>query len=161
MKKNLLYVILFFALCGIFLDTYLTHTHFKYRQDTSFKSSTCAWMSGESDPCKQVNTSDYSEFRGIPVAIFGIAFFSWLFLLTLFCILSPSMQKPLLSISLLSSGFNLFGYAYLTYAELFIIHHICPLCVTSATLMTVVFILTLLHFRSLKSLPSSSLHPAP
>ncbi len=151
MKKNLLYVILFFALCGIFLDTYLTHTHFKYRQDTSFKSSTCAWMSGGNDPCKQVNTSEYSEFRGIPVAIFGIAFFLWIFLLTLFCILSPSMQKPLLSISLLSSGFNLLGYAYLTYAELFVIHHICPLCVTSAALMAVTFLLTFIALKQVKA----------
>lgn len=148
MKKTLLYAVLFFTLCGVVLDSYLVHVHFKYREDTSFKSSTCAWMSGGNDPCKQVNTSEYSEFMGIPVAIFGIAFFSWIFLLTAFALRNALLQKFLLGISLLSSGFNLLGYAYLTYAELFKIHHICPLCVTSASIMFIVFILTLLQYRT-------------
>lgn len=151
MKKTLLYAVLFFTLCGMMLDSYLVYTHTMYRKDEKFKSSTCAWISeGKDDPCKQVNTSKYSEFMGIPVAVFGTAFFMWIFILTLFCILSPSMQKPLLSISLLSSGFNLLGYLYFTYAELFVIHHICPLCVTSAALMAVTFLLTFIALKQVK-----------
>lgn len=149
-KKILLYAVLFFALCGMILDSYLVYTHAMYRKDEKFKSDTCAWISqGKDDPCKQVNTSKYSEFMGIPVAVFGTAFFAWIFLLTFFSLFKAELQRFLLGISLLSSGMNVLGYVFLTFKSVTELHHLCPLCVTSGTLMTFVFLLTALYCRTL------------
>ncbi len=160
-KKSVLYAVLFFCLCGVILDSYLVYTHIMYRKNEKFKSTTCAWISGEDDPCKQVNTSKYSEFMGIPVAVFGTAFFAWIFLLTFFSLFKAELQRFLLGISLLSSGMNVLGYAFLTFKSVTELHHLCPLCITSAAIMTIVFLLTLIHLRLQKSFSSSSPHPAP
>lgn len=150
-KKTLLCLILFVCICGIALDSYLVYTHIMYRKNEKFKSGTCAWMApeGKDDPCKQVNTSKYSEFMGIPVAVFGTAFFAWIFLLTFFSLFKAELQKFLLGVSLLSSGINILGYAFLTFKSVTELHHLCPLCITSATVMTFVFLLTVLYIRSL------------
>ena len=89
--------------------------------------------------CKTVQESSYSELAGIPVAILGLAAYVGL----LAAALIPGQLGRALGLftALISFGFS----AWLTYAELFIIDAICAWCVTSAILVTLALILTILR----------------
>jgi uncharacterized membrane protein len=91
--------------------------------------------------CHDVNFSPYSEIYGIPVSIFGISAF-----LAIVCILSLEVRLKIAKENgpLAIFGISLGGLAftiYLTYLEIYVIHAICPFCVASAILITLIFIL--------------------
>jgi uncharacterized membrane protein len=89
--------------------------------------------------CDVVNSSQWSELWGIPLAIYGIIGYSILLFLAVFGnrikILSPYNELLLFATSLAGFLFSL----YLTYLELFVIKAICQWCVLSALMMTVIF----------------------
>jgi uncharacterized membrane protein len=95
--------------------------------------------------CHDVNFSSYSEIYGIPVSVFGMAAF-----LAILCILflegrlKIAKENGPLAIFGISLGGVLFT-AYLTYLELYVIHAICPFCVASAILITLIFILSVIR----------------
>jgi uncharacterized membrane protein len=90
--------------------------------------------------CEAVNTSRFSELLGVPVALLGalayaaqIAFcgaIRW----NRYALLA---RRGLFIIAVIGVVFS----AYLTYLELFVIHAICPWCVTSAILLIAITIL--------------------
>jgi uncharacterized membrane protein len=91
--------------------------------------------------CHNVNFSPYSEIYGIPVSLFGISAF-----VAILCILSLEVRLKIAKENgpLAIFGISLGGLAftiYLTYLEIYIIHAICPFCVASAILITLIFIL--------------------
>ena len=95
--------------------------------------------------CHDVNFSPFSEIYGIPVSVFGISAF-----LAILCILV--LEKRLKIVEkygpLVIFGICLGGVvftAYLTYLEVYIIHAICPFCVASAVLITLLFILAIIR----------------
>lgn len=98
--------------------------------------------------CATVNASRYSEIYKIPVSLLGI--------IAYLAILGIHTLEPRLRIfkengRLLVFGISMVGVffsAYLTYVELYILHAICPFCVISAVLITIVFILAI--FRLVK-----------
>jgi uncharacterized membrane protein len=80
--------------------------------------------------CEDVAASQYSEFMGIPVALFGVGFS--VVLVGLSAIWWRTEDRRAL---LGAYGFGLLGcfvVAGLTYLELFVIHAICVYCVTYA-----------------------------
>lgn len=89
--------------------------------------------------CKTVQESDYSELAGIPVAVLGLVAYVAL----LAAALIPGQLGRALGLftALVSFGFS----AWLTFAELFIIDAICTWCVTSAILVTLALVLTILR----------------
>ncbi len=95
--------------------------------------------------CHDVNFSSYSEIYGIPVSVFGMAAF-----LAILCILflegrlKVAKEYGPLAIFGISLGGVIFT-AYLTYLELYVIHAICPFCVASAILITLIFILAIIR----------------
>ncbi len=97
--------------------------------------------------CETVNTSVYSEFMGIPIAVFGALGYA--------AILGVLLLEPRLGFfreyaRLLVFGMALAGTAYsayLTYIELAVLHKICPYCVVSAVVMTVIFILSIVRMK--------------
>ncbi len=97
--------------------------------------------------CETVNTSKYSQVAGIPIAIFGaLAYLALIFLFSFETRGSfLSANAPLIEFGLSFVGF-LYSL-YLTYLELFVIHAICPYCVTSALAMTAVFVISAVRVR--------------
>jgi uncharacterized membrane protein len=95
--------------------------------------------------CETVNTSVYSEIRGVPIALFGLA--AYLALVALFALETRLLvlqdYAPLAVFGLALTG-TLYS-AYLTYVELFVLHAVCPYCVTSALLITGIFILSVVR----------------
>lgn len=93
--------------------------------------------------CEVVQASSYARLMGIPVAVLGLA--SYLVVLGLL-VLRGRLSGQAAELALLAQFVILFvGVAFsawLTYVELFIIYAICPWCVTSAVIITLLFLVT-------------------
>lgn len=113
-----------------------------------------AWMKITNNPqmcivglgdCFTVNTSQYSEIAGIPVAVLGAAAYLCLFLI----LINENRTDFLQNNSVLFTfGITLTGTlfsAYLTYIELFVIKQICPFCVVSAITMFILLIISIIR----------------
>ena len=95
--------------------------------------------------CHDVNFSPYSVIYGIPVSVIGLsAFLAILCILVLEGRLKIAKENGPLAILGVSLGGVVFT-AYLTYLEIYVIHAICPFCVASAILITLLFILAILR----------------
>jgi uncharacterized membrane protein len=81
--------------------------------------------------CEKVQSSDYAELAGVPVALLGLLGYVGILGSTL---LLPDETGRLAAafLALVGFGFSM----YLTWAELFRIHAICQWCVASAAIMT-------------------------
>jgi uncharacterized membrane protein len=136
MKINTLrYGAIITALIGLAVSAYLAEAKLANKDVLCFE--------GMGD-CNIVNTSAYSMWRGIPVAVLGVI--GYVVILALIFIMNR--QKDQSSIIILAFfGVTTFGTLYslyLTYVELFIIHAVCPWCLTSAIAMFVLFIISIL-----------------
>jgi len=81
----------------------------------------------------------------VPVALLGLGAFLAILALLVFQTRLAVLQDyaPLAIFGLALTG-TLYS-AYLTYVELFVIHAICPYCVTSAVLITALLILAVIR----------------
>lgn len=126
-------VIAALALIGVFVALYLT----MYKM--GFIGHLACGMGG----CERVNTSKWAMFVGAPVAAWGLAFYVTTFVVALVGT-SPSWVHRR-EISYLLAAMSLVGVAFsawLTYLELFVIDAICKYCVTSAAIVTAIFIVS-------------------
>jgi hypothetical protein len=108
------------AVVGIGIAGYLTYVHYADLKPLCLASG----------GCETVQSSQYAKLAGIPVAAIGLAGYVLILASTW---IRGEMGK------LLGAGLGLVGFgfsAYLTYRELFTIDAICPWCVASAVLMT-------------------------
>lgn len=126
------------ALAGIFVALYL----FLY------KIGRIGNLSCSIGSCETVNLSRWSVFMGAPVAAWGVGFYVVMFGLSVASLQdryadSLGMSKVL---ALVSGGGLLFSL-WLTYLELFVIHAICQWCVTSAIIVTLIFIVSILDLK--------------
>jgi uncharacterized membrane protein len=119
------------ALAGIAISLYLTITWY----DDSIP--VCV---GGSGGCEKVQTSDYADWAGIPVALVGAIGYA-LILASLAVPGDPGRMAGVL-LGLVGIGFSL----YLTYLELFVIEAICQWCVASAVVMTVLIAVLIARF---------------
>jgi uncharacterized membrane protein len=124
------------ALFGLAISIYLTWVHYADVEPV---------CTGISD-CEKVQTSDYAELAGIPVAVLGIVGY-----LAILASLALRVEVTVL-LAYTAAGFS----AYLTWAELFEIEAICQWCVASAVasvaiavLATVLALRAPLHHRTL------------
>jgi uncharacterized membrane protein len=114
------------ALVGFGVAAYLTYVHYEDIKP----------VCGLGGDCQKVQTSQWSELGGLPVALIGLIGYA-LILASLFV---PGEPGRLAGAFLALIGFAF--SAYLTYRELFSIDAICPWCVVSACLMTLLAVLT-------------------
>jgi uncharacterized membrane protein len=117
---------------GIALAGYLTYIHYAGIKPLCGKNG---------GGCEIVQTSEYSKLAGVPVALIGLLGYVAIFA----SLLAPETENSRLAtvvLSVVGFGFS----AYLTYRELFSIHHICEWCVSSAVLVTVIMCLSIWRF---------------
>jgi uncharacterized membrane protein len=133
--KKLYWANLIAAVAGILISIYML----------IFKMFAIEAMCLGNGGCSTVNTSPYSEIYGVPVAVIG--FIGYLaILITLIMENYFSFFKE--NGPLLEFGMGLLGVvysAYLTYLELYVIHAICPFCVSSAIAITLCFVFALIR----------------
>ncbi|HMO00666.1 MAG TPA: vitamin K epoxide reductase family protein [Miltoncostaeaceae bacterium] len=128
------------AVLGIGVATYLTVVR------AEGDSPTCVIGGG----CHTVQSSEYSELAGIPVAWLGLAAYVGL----LVAAILPGQAGRALGLftAVVSFGFS----AWLTYAEIVLIDAICAWCVTSAILVTIALVITILRAASPSATPGGS-----
>ena len=125
------------AVLGLAISIYLTWVHYAGIEPV---------CSGISD-CERVQSSDYAELLGVPVALIGVVGYA-----TILASLRARVEMTAL-LSYLAVAFS----GYLTWAELFKIDAICQWCVASAlaslaiaVLATLLALRTPLHQRPLR-----------
>ncbi|HEY6042873.1 MAG TPA: vitamin K epoxide reductase family protein, partial [Anaerolineae bacterium] len=91
--------------------------------------------------CEAVNTSRFSEFLGIPVALLGGLSYIAIAGLAV-AILYEFYDRVARPALFFLAAVGLLFSAYLTYIELFVLHEICPWCVLSAILITLITVLS-------------------
>jgi uncharacterized membrane protein len=122
------------AVAGLAVAGYLTYVHYAHVE---------AFCVSGGGSCQKVQTSDYADLLGIPVALLGLAGYA----LILASLRVPGENGLIAGAALALAGF---GFSlYLTYRELFTIDAICQWCVVSAVLMTGLAALT--SWRLLRS----------
>jgi len=127
--------ILVVALIGTCEAGYLTYIHYH-----GIASLPCFGKSGGHSSCEQVQTSVYSKLAGVPVALLGLLGYIAIWI-SLF-IKGEAGRAAGFGVALVGFLFSL----YLTYREIFTIQTICEWCVGSATLMTILAILTAIRY---------------
>jgi len=122
------------AVVGTGITGYLTYSH--------LTETATACPANATFNCELVQHSIYSELAGIPIAYIGLAgYLSILAVLLLDGRILFFTERG----ALLVFGFTLFGFLYsgfLTSTEAFILHAWCLWCLSSAILMTVLFVIS-------------------
>ncbi len=129
-SRNRRLVITVMSVLGIFVAGYLTWSHF------SGQPVYC----GGSSSCELVNSSRFAFIGSIPVSLIGLAGYVIILALSLIPH-KEDRQWPMLLIF----GGALVGVMlqwYLFYIEVFVLRAICYWCVTSQTLITLIFLLS-------------------
>lgn len=99
--------------------------------------------------CHTVQNSQYAEVAGIPVAVLGLGMYVALLGLVGLELwgrargLSPALLEALPQLRFAMALGGVLYSGYLTYLELAVIDAICAWCVTSAVLVTIIFVLSL------------------
>lgn len=115
------------ALAGLAIAGYLTWVHY------AGLSPVCVGGGGS---CERVQTSEWADLAGVPVALLGLIGYV-LVLLTL-ALPDELGRMAAAFVALVGFGFS----AWLTYVELVKIDAVCQWCVASAVLMTLLAIVT-------------------
>lgn len=99
--------------------------------------------------CDTVQASRWAVFLGLPVALYGVIGYALILVVALVALRPAAVAQRGWNVLLavLASGGLLFT-AYLTYLELFVIHAICRWCVTSAVVISIIWIVAVLALRS-------------
>ncbi len=114
------------VVAGIGISAYLTYVHYEGIRP----------VCGLGGDCEKVQTSAYAELLGIPVALLGLAGYG--VLLGALLARGDNALMVAAATALVGFGFSM----YLTYRELFTIDAICPWCVASATVLTLLAVIT-------------------
>jgi uncharacterized membrane protein len=139
------------SLLGLFVSVYLY----------LYKIGRIGALACGAGDCETVQTSQWSRFAGVEVALIGVVGYALLLVVAL-AALQPALAErtwPAAVLAALAGGGVLFT-AYLTYLELFVIHAICRWCVGSAAVIVVLFALAVLELRRLRGLASAEAEPA-
>ena len=124
--RRLRLVAIVLATIGLCVAAYLTYIHYEGIKP----------VCGLGGNCEKVQSSEWSRLAGIPVALLGLLAYAAI-LATLFVEREQALVAGAL-FALAGFGFS----AYLTYRELFSIDAICPWCVASAVIMTLLAVVT-------------------
>lgn len=135
MDRRLKQIAVALAIIGLLVSIYMTI--FKLTNNTAM----CIGSSG----CSEVNSSRYSELNGIPVAVLGVIGYAAILVL-LFLERKPGFFQQ--NGTLLFFGISLMGFLftlYLIYVEVALIGAYCPFCLTSQTVMSIIFIISVIR----------------
>jgi uncharacterized membrane protein len=130
-----------FALAGIFISSYLT----------LYKIGVIGELTCSIGSCETVNISRWSVFLGLPVAAWGLFFYIDVFVIAVVGTTPRFENEQVISFVLAAqAAIGVLFSAWLTYLELAVIHAICIWCVTSAAIVTAIFLVSAGDLRELR-----------
>jgi uncharacterized membrane protein len=129
------------ALAGIFISLYLT----------LYKIGVIGELSCSIGSCETVNTSKWSTFLHLPVALWGLLFYLDVFVIALVGTIPRFENEFILSALLVGeAAIGVLFSAWLTYLELAVIHAICIWCVTSAGVVVAILFVSIADLRQVR-----------
>jgi uncharacterized membrane protein len=130
------------SLLGLFVSAYLY----------LYKIGRIGTLACGSGGCETVQTSPWSRFLGVEVALIGLVGYALLLIVALVALRPDQVERrrPALLLTGLAAGGVLFTL-YLTSLELFVIHAICRWCLGSAVIIVTTLVLALLDLRRLRT----------
>ena len=130
------------SLLGLFVSAYLY----------LYKIGRIGTLACGSGGCETVQTSPWSRFLGVEVALIGLLGYALLLIVALVALRPDQVERrrPALLLAGLAAGGVVFTL-YLTSLELFVIHAICRWCVGSAVIIVTTLVLALLDLRRLRT----------
>lgn len=132
-------VISVISLVGVFLATYLTLYKLGYIEQLACGTGSC----------EVVQSSKWSMLLGKPVALWGLGFYFAMFALSLAGSFGPLSDSRAVALGLvLMSGWGVLFSGWLTFTEIAWLHAICRYCVLSATMVLLLFVLSLRDLRA-------------
>jgi len=135
MEKRLSQIAIVLTIIGLLVSIYMT----------IYKITSNDRMCVGSGDCKTVNASRYAEVYGIPVAVLGVVGYSAILAVLL---LQPRVDFLQENGTLVFFGLSLVGFLftlYLIFVEVALIKAYCPFCITSQTVMTIIFIISVIR----------------
>jgi len=131
-------IIMVAAAIGLIISLYLLSVHWGWGQLVCL----------DIGDCEVVNTSVYAELLGLPVALLGA--FTYLVLLVIGVLSWRHLSEELASlVQFVVAAIGVAFSLYLTYIELFVLRAICPWCVLSALLITLITVLSVQQLRAM------------
>ena len=128
------------AVAGVVVAALLTSFHYSAQANERL----CSAAGG----CGAVNDSTFSAIGPIPVAALGLGAYVAVLALLAWAWrggrLASWVPLGVFTVGLIGVLFS----AYLTYLELYVIHALCPWCLMSALLITLIWVLSLFDLRS-------------
>lgn len=122
------------AVCGFLLATFIY----------SKKKSRVPLICPMGHSCDPVVHSDYAQFFGIPVEVFGALYYGLVTVSYGLILLYPSLYSGLFALVLLSLSALAFLFSlYLTSVQAFVLKEWCTWCLISAALCVAIFLLGL------------------
>lgn len=116
------------AIFGLVITIYLTIHHYRLMSGLPDYQSFCSVS--EVIDCDMVNSSSYSEFKGLPIALFGAGVYAAIISLLILSVFArgAALGRYMSVITLM--GVASFGFSlYLAYVSSFILRAVCILCV--------------------------------
>lgn len=125
MKKAGRWVLFFLIIVGFADSAFLTWEHYTL---TSMGCPISPWIN-----CLAVTSSKYSEIYGIPLALLGMVYYSFMFIFLL------RKERMFRQFFLFTSGFGVLFSLYLIYIQAFLIGKFCLYCLLSASVSFLIF----------------------
>ncbi len=123
--------------------------------DTALSCGVDGALSG----CNVVAQSQYSHFFGVPLGIYGIAFYGLVLLLALVAWKYRAPRLPQLLAVIATVG--MLASSYFLALQLFVIEALCIYCIGSFVISVAIFLLTLTFWRRPTSTPPATAPPLP
>lgn len=128
-------VSLLLAVVGFGLSAYLTYVHY------NIDALVCS-----TGGCEIVQTSEYSEMFGIPIALLGLGMFAILIIATIIREVMPGFADIIgtgVVVILLTA---VIYWGYLTWLELNVIHAVCQWCVATSIVTVALFLVEMFRW---------------
>jgi uncharacterized membrane protein len=139
-----------FSLLGLAASSAATYVHYNLIQNPDY-SSFCDFNATVT--CRAAYLSRYGSIAGVPVAVGGVLFFSWVLLMLWAARGKSSIKDSAPAYIFAGATLSLAVVLYLAYASFFILKEVCPLCVATYVAVIGVFIVA----GGVSSVPMSSL----
>jgi uncharacterized membrane protein/predicted DsbA family dithiol-disulfide isomerase len=139
-----------FSLLGLGASSAATYVHYNLIQNPNY-SSFCDINATVT--CKAAYLSRYGSVAGVPVAVGGLLFFTWVLLMLWGARGKSAITDSAPAYIFAGSTLALAVVLYLAYASFFVLKEVCPLCVATYVAVIGVFIIS----GGASSVPMSSL----
>jgi uncharacterized membrane protein/protein-disulfide isomerase len=129
MSSRARYALIVLSALGLVASCAALYVHYRLITDPSY-SSFCDVS--ETVSCQQVFRSQYGTIAGIPVAAGGAIWSALVLMLSWWGMRTPKSDAAsrAAGYTFLLSTIGLAAVFYLAYASFFVLHHVCPLCLT-------------------------------